>query len=241
VNLYPAIDLRDGRVVRLTQGDFDAEVRYETDPVATAQAFAAAGAEWIHVVDLDAARTGLPSNRPVIERMAGACDAKLQVGGGVRSAATALALRAVGVERAVVGTMAVEDVELTLSLAEHIRLAIGLDVRGREVATHGWTAGTGRDLLDVLAAYEGDAIDAVIVTQIDRDGTLEGPDLDTLRTVLEATEIPVIASGGVGELGHLRLLAGVEVAHRTLAGVIVGKALHEGRFTAAAAVAALRP
>jgi len=241
VKLYPAVDLMGGKVVRLTRGDFDAEVSYDTDPVRVAQSFAAAGAEWVHVVDLDAARTGLPVNRGVIERVAASCDAKLQVGGGVRSVATASALAAVGVDRAVVGTVAVENPALTAAIAEKLPIAIGLDVRGREVAVRGWTEGSGRDVLDVLSGYAGAAVEAVVVTQIDRDGTLEGPDVDGLREILAATEIPVIASGGVGALDHLRSLAALEGAGRCLAGVIVGKALHEGRFTAAEAIEALRP
>ncbi|MEM9036769.1 MAG: HisA/HisF-related TIM barrel protein [Actinomycetota bacterium] len=240
--LYPAIDLLGGRCVRLHQGDYGQVTTYDVDPVEVAQGFVADGARWVHLVDLDAAKTGEPVNRDVIGRVAGAIEAKVQVGGGVRSVEAARELAALGVDRVVVGTVAVEDPELTRRIAETQPVALGLDVRGREVAVRGWTEGSGKDLLDVLASYAGaPGVEAVVVTQISVDGTLEGPDLRGLIEVLDAAPdgIDVVASGGVGELDHLVSIASVMAGDRRLAGAIVGKAIHDGRISVADAVAAL--
>ena len=241
--LYPAIDLREGRVVRLYQGDFDRETAYGMDPVAVAESYAAAGARWIHTVDLDAARTGTPENRPVVAAMAKAVgpDVKVQASGGVRDQASAEELLACGVDRVVIGTAAVENPQLVYDLAGHHQVAVGVDARGREVAVRGWTEGSGVDLFALLDRFAGRGVAAVIVTDISRDSTLEGPDLEGLAAVLEATDIPVIASGGVGALPDLEALATLDASGRTLAGAIVGKALYEGRFTVEEAIAACGP
>jgi len=238
VDLYPAIDLRAGRCVRLHQGDFEAETVYDDDPVAVARAFAVAGSQWIHVVDLDAARTGEPANLAVIERIVRAVDCNVQCGGGVRSVTAADALILAGAARVVVGTAAVENPPLVDELcARHPgRIAVGLDARGRDVAVRGWVEGSGADLVELATRFEASGIAALIVTEIGRDGTMEGPDLEQLRTVLGATSIPVIASGGVGELSDLMALAALEVRQRRLMGTIVGKALYEGRFRLAEAL-----
>ena len=238
--LYPAIDLRGGRVVRLYQGDFDRETVYGMDPVAVAEGYAAAGARWIHTVDLDAARTGTPENRPVIAAMAKAVGptVRIQASGGVRDQASAEELLACGVDRVVIGTAAVENPELVCDLATHHQVAVGIDARGREVAVRGWTGGSGVDLFDLLARFADRGVAAVVVTDIGRDSTLEGPDLEGLAAVLDATEIPVIASGGVGSVPDLEALATLNAGGRTLEGAIVGKALYEGRFTVEEAIAA---
>ncbi len=238
--LYPAIDLRGGRVVRLYQGDFDKETAYGMDPVAVAEGYAAAGARWIHTVDLDAARTGTPENRPVIAAVAKAVGpgVKIQASGGVRDQASAEELLACGVDRVVLGTAAVENPELVCDLAGHHQVAVGIDARDREVAVRGWTEGSGVDLFELLARFADSGVAAVIVTDIGRDSTLEGPDLEGLAAVLEATDIPVIASGGVGALPDLEALATLDASGRTLAGAIVGKALYEGKFTVEEAIAA---
>lgn len=233
--LYPAIDLRGGRCVRLRQGDYGAETVYGDDPVAQALAFAAAGATWVHVVDLDAARTGDPVNRPVIAAIAAALGdvgVLVQTGGGIRSVADARQLAAAGVERAVLGTAAVEDAGLVDAAADHLRVAVGLDVRGREVAVRGWTEGAG-ELDDVLAGFDGRPVDALVVTQIAVDGTGDGPDVELYRGLVAAGHAAVVASGGVGSLEHLRALLPVGVE-----GVIVGRALYEGAFTVEEALAA---
>ncbi|CAB4330134.1 unannotated protein [freshwater metagenome] len=231
MDLYPAIDLLDGRAVRLYQGDYARETVYNDDPISQAKEFAAAGAQWIHVVDLDAARTGAPRNRDVIAAICDAVDVPIQTGGGVRSEAAADALFDLGVTRVVLGTAALEDPELVRLLASRHPVAVGLDARGREVAVRGWEEGSGQDLLDVARGFADAGVEALIVTEIGRDGTLEGPDLDGLGEVLEATELPVIASGGVGSLADIVALNALRSAGRRLSGAIVGRALYEGAFT----------
>lgn len=240
MQLFAAVDIRNGRCVRLRQGDYGAETVYDTDPVARAVELASQGAGWIHVVDLDGARSGHPDNAAVVTAIAGAVDVPVQAGGGVRTAATAEAWFAAGVERVVLGTAALRDPELVRGLARSHRIAVGLDARAGDVATDGWLQGSGRSVLDVARSFAADGVDAFVVTDISRDGTLEGPDIDGLASVLDAVPVDVIASGGVGQLGDLTALAGLEGrAGRRLSGVIVGTALYEGRLTVAEAVAAL--
>jgi phosphoribosylformimino-5-aminoimidazole carboxamide ribotide isomerase len=238
MQLLPAIDLRDGKCVRLYKGDYGRETVYGDDPVAQAQGFAAAGAPWVHVVDLDAARTGEPVNRPVIAAIAAAVDVPVQVGGGVRDDASAAALFDAGVARVVVGTAALEDPAFVRRLAGSHRVAVGLDVQGREVAVRGWLEGSGRALADVAAEFADAGVDALVVTQIARDGTLEGPDLELYGELLATSSLSIVASGGVGTADDLRALAALSVEGRTLAGAIVGRALYEGRFTIEDALAA---
>ncbi|MYB04347.1 MAG: 1-(5-phosphoribosyl)-5-[(5-phosphoribosylamino)methylideneamino]imidazole-4-carboxamide isomerase [Acidimicrobiaceae bacterium] len=240
MQLFAAVDIRDGRCVRLRQGDYGAETVYDTDPVARAVELASQGAGWIHVVDLDGARSGHPDNAAVVTAIAGAVDVPVQAGGGVRTAATAEAWFAAGVERVVLGTAALRDPELVRGLARSHRIAVGLDARAGDVATDGWLQGSGQSVLDVARSFAADGVDAFVVTDISRDGTLEGPDVDGLTSVLDAVSVDVIASGGVGQIGDLTALAGLEGrAGRRLSGVIVGTALYEGRFTVVEAVAAL--
>jgi phosphoribosylformimino-5-aminoimidazole carboxamide ribotide isomerase len=245
MELFPAIDLRGGRCVRLLQGDYDRETVYGDDPVAVAEGFVAAGARWVHVVDLDAARTGEPTNRPVVAAVAAAVAAaggRVQSGGGVRSEAAAAALLDAGVSRVVLGTAAMEDPGLVRRLAgtHPGAVAVGLDTRDGEVAVHGWTQGSGEGVHDVLPRFADAGVAAVIVTEIGRDGTLEGPDVAGLTAVLGATEVDVVASGGVGTLGDIRVLAAVRVGERGLAGAIVGKAIYERRVAVRDAIAAIR-
>ena len=240
MELFPAIDLRGGRCVRLFQGDYDRETTYGDDPPAQARLFAAAGAPWVHVVDLDAARTGEPVNRAVIGAIAAAVDVPVQVGGGVRDERAADALFELGVARVVVGTAALEDPGFVRRLAARRRVAVGLDVNGREVAVRGWLEGSGRGLFDVAAEFADAGVEAVVVTQIGRDGTLDGPDVDTYAELLAASPLAVVASGGVGQLEHLQELATLEREGRRLAGVIVGRALYEHRFTIGDALRATR-
>ncbi len=231
--LYPAIDLREGRCVRLVQGDFDRETSYDDDPISVARSFVAAGAEWLHVVDLDAARrleggTGA-DNRTLIEALAAAVRIPIQVGGGVRDAT----LLERGVARVVVGSLAVEDPGAVRRLAADYpgRVALGLDHRNGEVRVRGWAEGSSIALADALAAVDCPELGAVVVTEIGRDGMLTGPDLEGLTEVLELTASPVIASGGVSSVVDLRALAQqVSPSGRRLAGVIVGKAIYEGRI-----------
>ena len=221
-DLYPAIDLRGGRVVRLHQGDFDQETIYDDDPVSVARSFEVAGAPWIHVVDLDAARrTG--SNRDVVVAIARAVSIPVQTGGGVRDAS----LLAEGIERVVMGSAAVEDPTIVRQLAaEHPgRIAVGLDHRSGELRTRGWLDYSGVRVEELVDRLTVDGVGAFVVTDISRDGVLEGPDLEGLRALATRTTVPVIASGGVGSLDDVRALRDTGVA-----GVIVGKAIYEGRF-----------
>ena len=244
--LYPAIDLRGGRAVRLLRGDYAAETVYSDDPVAVARSFEAAGARWIHVVDLDAARSGEAGNLDLVAAVAKSVGCFVETGGGVRSVAAAERLIDAGVARVVVGTAAVERPELVTELAARFpgRVAVGLDARGRRLAVKGWTETTGADLVDVAQRLEGEGVAALIVTEIGRDGTMAGPDLDQLGAVLEATAVDVIASGGVGTLADITALAGLRAGPgggRSLAGVIVGRAIYEGRFTVEEALRCLAP
>lgn len=243
MDLYPAIDLRDGRCVRLVQGDYSRQTVYDGDPLAVAREMEADGAQWIHVVDLDAARTARPENRAVVKAIADAVDIPVQAGGGLRDEFSAEALLGAGAARIVMGTAAVEDPTMVRRVAARHpgRVALGLDARHGEVAVRGWTEGSGTGVAELLERFRGTALGAVVVTEISRDGTMSGPDMAGLATVLAATALPVIASGGVGTLEDLRSLAEVEVAGRRLAGVIVGKALHDGAFSVGEAMAACAP
>jgi phosphoribosylformimino-5-aminoimidazole carboxamide ribotide isomerase len=233
VDLYPSIDLRAGRVVRLHQGQFDQETVYGDDPVAVAKSFEAAGAPWIHVVDLDAARrTG--SNREIVTAVAASVSVPVQTGGGVRDAS----LLDDGVRRVVVGSAAVEDPELVPALArDHPeQIAVGLDHWDGEVRTRGWEQGSGRQLLDLASELAVPGVAAFVVTDISRDATLEGPDTAWMAQLQRLVSVALIASGGVGTLDDLRRLRDLGVA-----GAIVGKAIYERRFTVEEAVAACAP
>ena len=226
--LFPAIDLRAGRCVRLVQGDYDQETVYADDPVSQALAFQEAGADWVHVVDLDAARSGNPVNRPVVAAVTTALDVPVQTGGGVRSVADARALFDAGVARVVLGTAAIEDPDLVTAVADHGPVAVGLDVWGDEVAVHGWTEGSGLRIGDALVRYSTLGTSAFVITRIERDGTMEGPDLEGLTAALTVTDVDVVASGGVGRPSDLEDLAALTVGGRRIAGIILGRALYEG-------------
>jgi len=233
--LYPSIDLRGGHVVRLRQGDYAAETIYGDDPVAVAVDFCMQGATWIHVVDLDAARTGEAINRPAVAAIASAVAgmAAVQTGGGVRSVDDARALADAGVARVVMGSAAVQQPALVDDVAAIVPVAVGLDHRGGDIAVHGWTESSGVQLTDALRRFPAAA--AFVITDIDRDGLLGGPDVDGLAAAVAATDVPVIASGGVGTLADVRALAAIAGLH----GIITGRALYEGRFRVADAVEVL--
>lgn len=233
--LYPAIDLLGGRVVRLRQGDFADETVYGDDPVEVARGFVAEGARWVHVVDLDAARSGDPVNRPVVAAIVEAVGGgvRVQTGGGVRSIDDVAALADAGVRRVVMGSAAVRDPDLVERASGVVPVAVGLDHRRGEIAIHGWTEGSGLWLDDALGRFP--AAEVLVITDIGRDGMLEGPDVDGLMHAAAAAPVPVIASGGVSGLDDLRLLAGIP----GLGGVITGRALYERRFTVAQALRVL--
>jgi phosphoribosylformimino-5-aminoimidazole carboxamide ribotide isomerase len=244
MELFPAIDLRGGNAVRLFQGDFDREQPYG-DPLTLADAFADAGAPWLHVVDLDAARLGVPANRAIVLAVARRTRLPVQTGGGVRSEDDVAELIGGGVRRVVLGTAALEDPELLARCAERFpgQVALGLDYRlrpdgVREAAVRGWTEGSGHAVGDVLDGIAHVPLGAVVATAIERDGTLSGPDLAGLSVLLDATMIPVVASGGVANVGDLHALAALRGTGRRLAGVVVGKALLDGRMSIKEAIAA---
>jgi phosphoribosylformimino-5-aminoimidazole carboxamide ribotide isomerase len=230
MDLYPSIDVRAGRVVRLHQGQFDQETVYGDDPVAVAKSFESAGAPWVHVVDLDAARrTG--SNREVVTAIASSVSVPVQTGGGVRDAT----LLAEGLSRVVIGSAAVEDPELVPRLAaDHAgKIAVGLDHWDGEVRTRGWEQGSGRQLLDLATELAVPGVGAFVVTDISRDATLQGPDTRWMAQLRDLVDVSLVASGGVGSLDDLRRLRDLGVS-----GAIVGKAIYERRFTVEEAVAA---
>jgi phosphoribosylformimino-5-aminoimidazole carboxamide ribotide isomerase len=247
VDLYPAIDLRGGTAVRLTQGDYGRETRYG-DPVDLAQQWFDEGAKWLHVVDLDAARTGTPHERATLRQLVELAithGVRVEMGGGLRSEVDVEEVLDLGVTRAVLGTAALEDPVWAAKCAERWpdRIAVGLDYQVHadgvaEALGHGWLAGGGRSPIELLTGWADDPIGAVVATSIARDGMLEGPDLDGLGALLAATEFPVIASGGVGTIEDLVALAQLESEGRRLTGAIVGKALVEGRFSVKEALAA---
>jgi len=239
MKLYPAIDIRDGNCVRLYQGDYDRETIYGDNPRDQAAAFAAEGAHWIHVVDLDAARSGEQQNLISIASIAEQVTVPLQVGGGVRTVEAAKRLWDAGVQRVVIGTAAVQNPELVRTLAKQGEVAVGLDAWGTDIAVAGWEERTGRDLYETVASFADFGVAAFVVTEIGRDGTMEGPDVDGLAKVLATTDVPVIASGGVGNLDHIRALCDLRSNDRMLDGIIAGRAIYEQSFTVAEAVAVL--
>lgn len=236
--LFPAVDIRDGRAVRLTQGRADAETVYDDDPVAVAVAFAEAGAEWLHVVDLDAAFTGEPRNRHLIADIVKATGIPVQASGGVRSMRDLDDAVEFGASRVVIGTMALEEPSfVAAAVAEHEeKVAVGLDADGATLKARGWTTESG-DLFEALRRFTLMGVQRFVFTDISRDGMLSGPNLERLHEVAEATVARVTASGGVSSLDDLRSLT---QAHPRVDAAIVGKALYANRFTLAEALAAVR-
>jgi phosphoribosylformimino-5-aminoimidazole carboxamide ribotide isomerase len=241
MELYPAIDLRDGGAVRLVQGDFGRTRRYG-DPLSLAQRYVDGGASWIHVVDLDAARSGVGHNRDTVLAIAAHVEARIQVGGGLRTVDDAAGLLEAGIARVVLGTAALETPDVLATLAGRYpgRVAVGLDHRrgGAELAVRGWERATETSLDDALDALAVLELGAVVVTAIDRDGMLAGPDVEGLAAALARSAHPVVASGGVRSTEDLVELAGLEVGGRRLTGAVVGTALVEGAMTVEEAVAA---
>jgi len=238
MTVYPAIDLRGGRCVRLLRGAFERETVYGDDPVAVARGFVAAGARWLHVVDLDGARAGHPVQAALVAAICAAVDVPVQVGGGLRDAAAVDAVLAAGARRVVLGTVAVEDPELarTLCGAHPGRVALGLDARDGRLRVAGWTEGSALTPAALAARAGALGAAAVIYTDVGRDGTEEGPDLEGTRAVARTAGVPVIASGGIGSIDHVRAVA--RLAADGVAGVIVGRALYTGAVRLADALAA---
>jgi phosphoribosylformimino-5-aminoimidazole carboxamide ribotide isomerase len=246
MDLLSAIDLRGGGAVRLVKGDYGRETAYG-DPLELAESFIAGGTDWLHLVDLDAARDGGRANRALVKEIARLSPVPVETGGGIRTAADVDELLEAGVQRVILGTAALESPDLlsTATAANPGHVAVGLDYHRREggrleVALRGWLEGSGVMLAEAIDRVLVHDVAALIVTAIDRDGTLEGPDLDGLRQVLAASRVPVIASGGVSGAEDLRTLAALSEprTERRVAGCVVGKALVEGRLTVPEAVVA---
>jgi len=237
--LYPAIDILEGRAVRLRKGDFADSTSYFDDPVDAARAWIEAGARFLHVVDLDGARAGEPRSLEHLRRIARETGAPVQYGGGLRSiGAVRDALRA-GAERVIVGTAAFRDVDFLDGILEAFgpRVVVSVDARGGQVATSGWTQTTQMPVEDAVRRLNDRGVRSFVFTDIDRDGMLDGPDLERVGSIAEAVRGRWIYSGGIGSLDHLRSLARLRLVN--LAGVIAGKALYEQRFTVAEGQAAL--
>jgi phosphoribosylformimino-5-aminoimidazole carboxamide ribotide isomerase len=239
VILLPAVDIRDGRAVRLRQGDFADETVYAEDPLEAARAFVEAGARFLHVVDLDGAKKGEPANLHHLERIKQRLDVAVQYGGGLRSLQSVRQALAAGAERVVLGTAALTDVEfLDEALATwDPRVLVAIDVRGGRVSVAGWTKETQMLPEDVIERMQRRGVQRFVYTNVDRDGMLEGPDLEEVKRIASVVRGRFLYSGGIGQLADLESLAGLRQVN--LAGVITGKALYERRFTVAEAQAAL--
>jgi 1-(5-phosphoribosyl)-5-[(5-phosphoribosylamino)methylideneamino] imidazole-4-carboxamide isomerase/N-(5'phosphoribosyl)anthranilate isomerase len=232
--LLPAVDVADGRAVRLVQGEAGSETSYG-DPLAAALAWQEAGAEWIHLVDLDAA-FGRGSNRELLADVVGRLDVRVEMSGGIRDDSSLRAALSTGCARVNIGTAALENPAwVRAAIAEFgDRIAVGLDVRGTTLSARGWTQ-DGGELFDVLSRLDADGCARYVVTDVRRDGTLTGPNLQLLRDVCAATDRPVVASGGVSSIDDLRAIA--ELVPLGVEGAIVGKALYAGAFTLQQALA----
>ena len=223
--IIPAIDLRDGKCVRLIQGRYDRQINYEDDPVKQARQFSLAGAKWLHIVDLDGAKLGRPVNTDAISAIVALGLFKIEVGGGLRDEASIQKLLDIGIERVIIGTKAVSDFEWFSKMAEKFsgKIVLGLDARGSKVATHGWTQDSHHSLLEFAAEAAKLPLAAIIYTDITRDGMMTGPNLERTKAIIQAVDMPVIASGGVKELSDIKKLneLGAEAA-------IIGRSLYEG-------------
>lgn len=228
LELLPAVDVKDGRAVRLVQGELDAETAYG-NPLEVALEFQAAGAEWLHLVDLDAA-FGRGENSELLAEVVGKLDIKVELSGGIRDDESLRRALATGCVRVNLGTAALENPEWTARvIAEHgDRIAVGLDVRGHVLAARGWTK-EGGDLFETIERLERDGCSRYVVTDVTKDGTLKGPNLELLKEVCAVTKKPVVASGGISSLDDIAALASLNATG--VEGAIVGKALYAGAFT----------
>tara|TARA_B100000073_G_scaffold257906_1_gene217804 strand:+ start:2883 stop:3650 length:768 start_codon:yes stop_codon:yes gene_type:complete len=239
MEIIPAIDLLDGACVRLHQGDYEQVTRFSDDPVAQALSWQNQGATRLHLVDLDGAKRGEPVNDAAIRAITAALDIPVQLGGGVRSVERAHDLLSCGLDRVILGTVAIEQPELVSQLAQRYpnQIVVGIDAKEGKVATRGWIEQSDVLATDLARRFSDAGIAAIITTDIATDGTLAGPNLTALREMAEASSVPVIASGGIGCMGDLLSLLPLEALGVT--GVIVGRALYDGRVELAEAIQAI--
>jgi phosphoribosylformimino-5-aminoimidazole carboxamide ribotide isomerase len=228
--VYPAVDISEGRCVRLLQGRFGTETVYSDDPVDVAIGFSRAGARWLHIVDLDGARTGISANREMVIETVKKASCPVQAGGGLRTLDDVEEILAAGANRAVLGTFALEDPDAMAAACSRYgeRIAVSLDARGSELAAHGWTVGSGIDVREAVKTFEAAGVSMFIYTDITRDGSMTGPNIDALLDLTEITTLPVIASGGISSLEDLRKVA--RIRRSGVSGVIVGRAFYEHKF-----------
>ncbi len=229
--VYPAVDIADGRCARLLQGHFGTETVYSDDPIQVALGFCRAGARWLHIVDLDGAKDGEPRNRELMLEVVKRASCPVQAGGGLRNLDDVEQVLAAGAQRAVVSTVALEDPEALAIACKRYggRIAVSLDARGNELSTHGWTVGAGVPLLEAVRAFEAVGVAQFNYTDIERDGSMSGPNIERLVTLAQETQTPVVASGGISSLADLRAVARLHDVG--VAGAIVGRALYEDKFS----------
>ena len=239
MEIIPAIDLLDGACVRLHQGDYEQVTRFSDDPVAQALSWQNQGATRLHLVDLDGAKRGEPVNDAAVRAITAALDIPVQLGGGVRSVERAQDLLGCGLDRVILGTVAIEQPELVSQLAQRYpnQIVVGIDAKEGKVATRGWIEQSDVLATDLARRLSDAGIAAIITTDIATDGTLAGPNLTALREMAEASSVPVIASGGIGCMGDLLSLLPLEALGVT--GIIVGRALYDGRVELAEAIQAI--
>jgi phosphoribosylformimino-5-aminoimidazole carboxamide ribotide isomerase len=237
--LFPAIDLKDGQAVRLLRGEMESATVFNDDPAAQARAFAEAGFKWLHLVDLNGAFEGRPANAPAVEAILEAVDLPVQLGGGIRDMATIERWLVLGVRRVILGTVAVKNPDLVREACRAFpgRVVLGIDARGGKVAVEGWAEVSEIDALDLARRFEDAGAAAIVYTDIDRDGALQGANVEATRALAEALQTPVIASGGVATLDDLAAFLAIEESG--IEGVISGRALYDGRIDPAAALALL--
>lgn len=241
MDVIPAIDLLEGRCVRLHQGDYNQVTTFSEDPLTQALEWQRQGARRLHLVDLDGARQGVPVNDEAVRAITAALAIPVQLGGGVRTLERAEQLLALGLDRVILGTLAVEEPELVCRLAERHpgRIVVGIDARNGLVATRGWLTDSALPATEVAQRFDQSGVAALITTDIATDGTLAGPNLPFLRGMAQAISLPVIASGGVGSLADLLSL--LSLAPLGVSGVVIGRALYDGRVDLAEALQAIGP
>lgn len=232
--LYPAIDLKEGHCVRLIQGDMEQATVFNDDPASQAASFADAGASWLHLVDLDGAFAGEPVNTRAVEAIVNEVDIPVQLGGGIRNLETIENWLSRGVMRVILGTVAVKDPDLVNQACRKFpgHIAVGIDARGGRVAVEGWAEETDIQAVDLARKFADAGVEAIIYTDIDRDGVLQGANILATAEMARAVSIPVIASGGVSSLKDIRAL----IAEKKIAGAIIGRALYDGRIDLAEAL-----